>query len=69
MPPVIKHDHKEMLREGFCKLSDWAKYFDSGFSFDLNYDHKYEPQLHEAFIDYLNIYLKFVKESEPIQDE
>ncbi|RMF94203.1 MAG: hypothetical protein D6734_08365 [Candidatus Schekmanbacteria bacterium] len=51
------------------ELPDWAKELDSGFSFYANYDKKYEPQVREAFNDYLNLYLKFVKEAKPVEDE
>ena len=54
---------------GRSESHEWAKFYDSGFSFYRWCDGKYLPNLEEAFRDYLNVFCDCIRKAEPLTDQ
>ena len=54
---------------GRRETHDWAKIYDSGYSFYRWCDGKYLPNLEEAFKDYITVFCDCIKKAEPLTDE
>ncbi|RMF98433.1 MAG: hypothetical protein D6734_00335 [Candidatus Schekmanbacteria bacterium] len=70
MKPIKeKHSNIPVLEKAKQELSDWGREFESGYKFYLRCEKKYEPRVEEAFKDYLELYMGYLKEAVPIEDE
>ena len=54
---------------GRRETHDWAKFYDSGYSFYRWCDGKYLPNLEEAFRDYIHVFSDCIRKAEPITDQ
>ena len=54
---------------GRNEVHEWAKFYDSGYSFYRWCDGKYLPNLEEAFIDYIHIFCDCIRKAEPLADQ
>ncbi|RMF98432.1 MAG: hypothetical protein D6734_00330 [Candidatus Schekmanbacteria bacterium] len=50
-------------------ISEWGKEFESGQKLYIRCAKEYEPKIEEAFNEYLDLYISFIKNAEPINDE
>jgi len=50
-------------------ISDWGKEFESGQKLYVRCAKEYEPSTEEAFAEYLDMYIEFIKNAEPLTDE
>jgi len=54
---------------GRSESHEWAKFYDSGYSFYRWCDGKYLPNLEEAFRDYIHVFCNCIKKAEPLTDQ
>ena len=54
---------------GRSEVHEWAKIYDSGYSFYRWCDKKYLPNVEDAFRDYINVFCECVKKAEPLTDQ
>lgn len=66
IPP--KYENIPFAEGGRRETHDWAKFYDSGYSFYRWCDGKYLPDLEEAFTDYIRVYCDCIKKAEPLSD-
>jgi hypothetical protein len=53
---------------GRSELHEWAKFYDSGYSFYRWCDTKYLPDVENAFRDYVGVFCEGIKKAKPISD-
>lgn len=53
---------------GRTEVHDWAKYFESGYSFYRWCDGQYLPDMEEIFRDYLRVFSDCIKKAKPVTD-
>jgi 15,16-dihydrobiliverdin:ferredoxin oxidoreductase len=54
---------------GRSEMHEWAKAYDSGYSFYRWCDPKYLPDIEEAFRDYVKAFCECIRKAEPITDQ
>jgi len=54
---------------GRSEVHDWAKYYDSGYSFYRWCEGKYLPNLEELFRDYIYVFCDCIRKAEPLTDQ
>ena len=64
IPP--KYENIPFAEGGRRETHDWAKFYDSGYSFYRWCDGKYLQDLEEAFKDYIHVYCECIKKAEPL---
>jgi hypothetical protein len=67
IPP--KYENIPFAEGGRREVHDWAKFYDSGYSFYRWCDGRYLPDLEEAFKDYIRVYCECIKKAEPLNDQ
>jgi len=53
---------------GRSEVHEWAKFYDSGYSFYRWCDTKYLPEVENAFRDYIRVFCTCIKKAEPLTD-
>lgn len=53
---------------GRSEVHEWAKFYDSGYSFYRWCDPKYLPEVENAFRDYLKVFCECIQKAEPTKD-
>ncbi|HUT83840.1 MAG TPA: hypothetical protein VMX95_04250 [Thermodesulfobacteriota bacterium] len=54
---------------GRAEVHEWAKIYDSGYSFYRWCDTKYLPDVEEAFRDYIRVFCECIRKAEPVTDQ